>query len=406
MKKKTKIIVGLVVAVVIVAAAVVLIVRGTGGAGSDAHVYVQSVNAIMGNSLGAQNRYMGVVESQETWDISLIENQTVKEIFVKVGDEVSEGTVLFEYDQNEMNLKISQAKLELEQMGNEIQGYQTQINELNAEKANAPQDEQFNYTVQIQSLQTSIQQSEYNQKAKKIELDKLQSQLTESKVTSKINGVVKEINENGETDSMGNPKPFLSVLTTGDYRVKGTVNESNVWMLEPGSPVILRSRVDDTKTWSGTIESIDTENQMADANNNYMYMDSDNGMQSSKYPFYVSLDSVDGLMLGQHLYIEVDEGQSEKREGLFLYSSYIVMGDTNFVWIDDGKGKLKKQTVELGEYNEELDEYEIISGLDVKDLVAWPSENLKSGMKTTKDAMEATNFDESIPDEEIMDGEE
>lgn len=398
MTKKTKLIVGTITAAAISIAAIFFALSGAHGAFSDARVYVQPLNTLMGNPSWVQNRYMGVVESQETWDVNLIDNQTVKEIFVKVGDEVSEGSVLFEYDQNDINLKISQAKLELEEIGNEIQGYQTQINELNAEKANASQDEQFNYTVQIQSLQTSIKQSEYNQKAKKLELEKLQSQLTESKVVSKINGVVKEINENGATDSMGNQKPFMSVLTTGDYRVKGIVNESNVWMLEAGSSVIIRSRVNDTKTWQGTIESVDTENKVNSESNSST--DSDINTSSTKYPFYVNLDNADGLMLGQHLYIEIDNGQNEKTEGLFLYSSYVVTGDTNYVWIDDGKGRLKKQSVELGEYNEELDRYEILTGLDAKDLVAWPYENLKLGMKTTRVETEATNFEDTSQDKD------
>ncbi len=39
----------------------------------------------------------------------------------------------------------------------------------------------------------------------------------------------------------------------------------------------------------------------------------DDTTSSSTYPFYVTLDSSDGLMLGQHVYIEMDEGQEERR---------------------------------------------------------------------------------------------
>ena len=45
---------------------------------------------------------------------------------------------------------------------------------------------------------------------------------------------------------------------------------------------------------------------------------------SSTYPFYVNLDSSDGLMLGQHVYIEPDEGQDEQKAGLWLSEVYIV----------------------------------------------------------------------------------
>ena len=182
-----------------------------------------------------------------------------------------------------------------------------------------------NYTVQIQSLQTSIKQSEYEQQSKKLEIQKMEDTMSQSTVTSKINGVVKSINENGDSDQYGNTQPFMSILTTGDYRVKGTVNETNVHNLSKGQAVILRSRVDDTKTWSGTIEKIDTENKDTDNNSGVMNSDGSNSdNQSTKYPFYVKLDSADGLMLGQHLYVELDEGQTETKDGIWIYSGYIV----------------------------------------------------------------------------------
>ena len=86
------------------------------------------------------------------------------------------------------------------------------------------------------------------------------------------------------------------------------------------------------RQWTGTIEKIDTENKQAN-NNNMSYDGSNSDNQSSKYPFYVKLDSADGLMLGQHLYVELDEGQMDEKEGIWLYSGYIVQDeDTPYVW--------------------------------------------------------------------------
>ena len=45
---------------------------------------------------------------------------------------------------------------------------------------------------------------------------------------------------------------------------------------------------------------------------------------SSSYPFYVEMDSSEGLMLGQHVYIEMDYGQTDARDGLWLDEYYIV----------------------------------------------------------------------------------
>lgn len=403
MSKKKKIILAVVIVAAVAAVAVGFFLKdrlGNSKSGGDA-AYVESVQSMTGAvNAGSQNRYMGVVESQDTWNITLSSDQTVKQIFVAVGDEVQEGTPLFEYKTDDLSLQIAQAKLELESIGNQITDYNNQIKTLTAEKNAASKDEQFNYTVQIQSLQTSIKQSEYEQQSKKLEIQKMEDTMSQSTVTSKINGVVKSINENGDSDQYGNTQPFMSILTTGDYRVKGTVNETNVYKLSEGQAVILRSRVDDTKTWSGTIEKIDTENKESDNNNGVMSSTGSNSdNQSTKYPFYVKLDSADGLMLGQHLYVELDEGQTETKDGIWIYSGYIVQDeDTPYVWADNGKGKLEKRTVELGEYDEGMDMYEIKSGLALDDMIAWPVSGFREGLKTT------TNVDEGMVEEYPDDG--
>lgn len=405
MTKKKKIII-IVVIVIAAALAAVLLLKDRigigGGSGTDGEVYVESVADLTGaNDAGVQNRYSGVVESQDTWDVNLNSEQTVKEIYVSEGDAVEAGTQLFAYDTADLQLQLSQAKLEEEEIGNEISNYNSQIKTLNAEKAAASKDEQFNYTTQIQSLQTEIKQAEYNRESKKMEIQKLQTSIEQSVVTSKIAGVVKSVNESGGTDDSGNALPFISILSTGEYRVKGLINETNVYMISEGQTVILRSRVDEEQTWTGTITTIDTGN--AQTGSSTIYSDSDSSTSSSKYPFYIQLDSADGLMLGQHLYIEMDEGQAEAKEGIWLYSGYVASDDEgSYVWADNGSGKLEKRTVELGEYDEELDQYEILSGLTTDDYIAWPDESYTTGMKTTV-IMNEVLTDDSIMDEEMTD---
>lgn len=409
MTKKKKII--LIVVIAVIAAAVIVTAvlwrKSRGGAGGGNAAYVESVAELTGaQNAGVQNRYSGVVESQETWDVNVNAEQSVKEVFVQVGDTVEEGTPLFEYDTEELKLQLSQAKLEQEEIGNEISGYNSQIKTLNAEKAAASKDEQFNYTTQIQSLQTSIKQAEYNRESKKIEIQKLQDSIEQAVVTSKIAGVVKAVNESGSTDEYGNAQAFMSILSTGDYRVKGLINETNVWMISEGQQVILRSRIDEEQTWTGTIAAIDTGNEETDNTNNMYYDGSgDSEMQSSKYPFYIQLDSSEGLMLGQHVYIETDEGQTEAKEGIWLYAGYVVQDeDTPYIWADNGSGKLEKRMVELGEYDEEQDMYQIVSGISAEDYISWPQEGLSEGMKTTTDMEDSILTDDSSEDGMLDDG--
>ena len=49
-------------------------------------------------SLGVQQRFAGVVEPQETYEVQVQQDRTVKEVLVEKGQEVQVGTPLFTYD--------------------------------------------------------------------------------------------------------------------------------------------------------------------------------------------------------------------------------------------------------------------------------------------------------------------
>lgn len=352
-------------------------------------VPVQSVSILAGLGGGLQNRYAGKVVSQETLELKKEENKTIKEVFVQAGDEVKAGQKLFAYDSDEISLSIDQAKLELEKLENSITTMEKQVEELEKEKKKAASSEKLSYTIEIQSVQAEIKQAEYNINAKKIEIERLEKSLENAEVTSTIDGVVQSINENGY-DNYGNPLPYMVVMQTGNYRVKGTINEQNVGQLPVGSPVILRSRVDESQTWNGVIEKVDLDAaESGNSNNNGYVVSSSSGggemTQSSKYPFYITLENGDGLMLGQHIYIELDVGQEDKKEGIWLSSYYIIQdGDNAYVWAANEKDKLEKRKVTLGMRDDAADEFQITEGLTAQDYIAIPADNLKEGLSVTK----------------------
>lgn len=350
-------------------------------------VAVQSVAILAGLGGGLQNRYAGKVVSQETLEIKKEENKTIKEVFVEAGAEVTAGQKLFAYDSDEINLSIDQAKLELEKLENSITTMEKQVKELEKERNNASSSDKLSYTIEIQSVQAEIKQAEYNISAKKVEIERLEKSLENAEVTSTIDGVVQSVNENGY-DNYGNPLPYMVIMQVGNYRVKGTINEQNAGQLPMGSPVILRSRVDENQTWKGVIDSIDwNTTESGNENNGYYVMGggSSEMTQSSKYPFYVTLEDGEGLMLGQHVYIELDEGQEEKKEGLWLSSYFIVQdGDNAYVWAATEKDKLEKRKITLGMHDDTTDEYQITDGLTAQDYIAIPEEGLKEGQSVTR----------------------
>ncbi|MDE6905847.1 MAG: efflux RND transporter periplasmic adaptor subunit [Lachnospiraceae bacterium] len=331
-KKKVGIIIGTVA--VIAAAAAVAVWKFGGNMGHDSkdRVYVEKVSAIMGSSAGMQNRYSGLVQPQKTVDITADSERTIKEFLVKEGDTVEEGTPLFVYDTEDLEMELQQAKLEIENQDLEISGYRSQIAELEKERNAASEDGKFEYTTQIQSVQTQIRQAEYEKSSKKLDIDKIQAKIDNSEVASTAEGVIKTLNDPKTSDNNnmgGDSNATISIMVTGTYRVKGTLDEQTINAVSPGSRVIIRSRVDETQTWNGTVDNIDTgETAGNDSDEMFSYSGGDDSENSaSKYPFYISLDSAEGLILGQHVLIELDQGQAEEKEGLWLYASYIVMGE-------------------------------------------------------------------------------
>ena len=154
-----------------------------------------------------------------------------------------------------------------------------------------------------------------------------------------------------------------------------------------GNRIRIESRVDPTAVWTGTVTLVDYENPTQGSSNRYSSSGSDDMSSSSRYPFYVELDSSDGMLLGQHVYLSVMQERQEPLEGLTLGSAFVCFDeeDNAFVWADNGQGKLEKRPVELGRYDEAADVYEILSGLSEQDYVAVPDESVCiPGAPTTK----------------------
>lgn len=412
MKKKVIIAVSAVAAVCVIAGAFWMIKGRDKSKNKDDLVYVEKVSELMGlgSGMGFPGRFSGVVESQETWEIQQKQDKTIKEILVEVGDEVDVGTPLLTYDTATMETDLKQAELELERFDNDITNLKNQIEQLEKEKKDASDEEKLSYTTQIQTAQTDIKKAEYEKKSKSVEIEQMKTQIENATVASEIKGVVKSIN-NGESQDMtgGESQALMTILATGDFRVKGKVNEQNLSAIAEGEPAIVRSRVDDKKIWNGTFGKIDVDNPAA-SNNNGMYgMGMSDGSSdqsaSTSYYFYVTLESSDGLLLGQHVYIEMNAGQEEQKEGVWLDASFIADLDSKpYVWADNGKEKLEKRSVILGEFDEEMNQYEIKDGLGKKDAVAFPQENLKEGAPTTDSPTAMMNEgDADMPSEDMTD---
>lgn len=410
-------------AVIVVGASVFFIIHSLGG-DDDGKAYVESVGELtgLGSANGMSNRYTGEVEAQDSWKITLQTDMSVAKCYVSVGDEVKKGDKLFAYNTEELKLNKEKKELEVETLTNEMSQLTKDIAGYQNDLKTASASEKIELQTQILTAQTTIKKDEFTIKSSKEEIKTLEKNIKDATVKSKMAGLVKSINnslgessggdeESSSYDESSGDSTYMTILALGDYRIKGTISETNVWMLNEGDPVIVRSRVDDNATWSGTISKIKTDTNADSESQSSSDIEYDMGESSkesaSNYNFYVKLGQDEGLMLGQHVLIEVDNGQDDEKSGMWLNSAYLhIDGDNYYVWADNGHGRLTLRKIKVGDYNEELDEYEILDGLAITDYIASDSDTLHEKMRTTKVDSEADSteyYNEEQNDDELYD---
>ena len=354
--------------------------------GSDENaVYVQKVADLKGmGGIAPGDRFPGIVVSENITDIQKDHEMVIDELFVREGDDVTEGQELFSYDTQQLQLSLDKQRLELEQLEATIANYKDQIADLEKDRKKAKEKDKLEYTIQIQTLQVDLKEAEINIKVKEDGVAQAEALLENAVVVAPVDGRIQSISENG-TDNYGNPVAYITIQQTGSYRVKGTIGELQRGAIMEGTRMEICSRTDGS-CWAGTVTLVDYESPSQE-NPNAMYYgsNSDEMGNSSKYPFYVELDATEGLVLGQHVYLQL-ENQEEEAAGLSISSAFVAYDEdgTTFVWADNN-GKLEKRPVNIGEYNMMNDTYEILSGLAEEDYVAFPDPELcVEGVPTTR----------------------
>ena len=421
-KKVTGIIIAL-IAIILIAAAVIIylfIFKRHKKPTSDKKVFVVQVKDFNNSGLGMSSRFMGVVESQETTDVKKDSDKKVKETYVKVGDIVKKGDKLFSYDTEDMELALESKRLELQGMQNTISSNYTTVADLTKQRDEATSDEEkFSYTSQINSTAAQIREEEYELSVKQLEITRQEESIKQAVVYAPMSGVIKSINDGSgdnnsdssdSSDSSFDGEPsdgssgstgekYITIMAEGDFRVKGTADEQNVYSLTQGTPVLVHSRVSD-EVWNGTISKVDMEPSGGGNNNDYFGSQG----ETSNYTFHVDLDSSEGLMLGQHLYIQLDDGMSEEIEGLFVPAYYVMAEDDGYyVWKQDEDGLITKAKIEIDQFVESREVYTIASGLTEDDYIAYPEDFVEEGMACTLKAEEAYQPEEEGDMEEYDD---
>ena len=349
------------------------------GCGNDGNaVYVQSVADLSGmGGIAPGDRFPGMVVSENVTEIEKDTEKTVDEVLVKEGDDVAEGQALFSYDMEQLQLTLDKQRLELEQLNATIENYKQQIEDLKKDEKKAWGSDKLQYTVQIQSMEVDLKEAELNVKAKETEVARSEEIMENATVVSPVTGRITAINDGGY-DNYGNPLPYMTIQQAGSFRIKGTLGELQRGGIMEGSRMKIVSRTDSSVYWLGTVALVDYESPSQGSENDMYFGNAVDGMAAaSKYPFYVELDSSEGLILGQHVYLELDAGEEAVASGPSVSGGFVCYEEdgSTYVWAEKN-GKLEKRPVVVGEYNYMLDTVEILEGLSEDDFIAFPDPEL------------------------------
>ena len=366
-------------------------------------VYVQSVAKNLGvGYTGKANRYSGVVEAKEVLEINPDSTLTIEECFVKAGDAIQKGAPLFRYDVDSLTLSYEQMLIDISGLENTIKASNEEIESLEKQIAKTRVNKQYELKLKLQEVQLTLKKSEYELKNKQKQAEALKEAIDESVVSSPVTGRIRSVRSDQSDSTYGgqdSSNAYITIVAGSDYCVKGKVNEQTAHTLSEGMTVTIRSRTNENEYYRGVIYRVNTEEPIKETS--YYYYDGGSGEQSSKYAFYVSSDEIEGLMMGQHVYIELGEPSAEDGK-LRLPSYYLIQEDDGnaFVFAADTKNRIEKRAVTLGAYDEDSDSFEIVSGLSFTDRIAFPEDFIREGM-----AVSETNYagENGIPSEEFTD---
>ena len=353
------------------------------GCGAKTQVNVEQASMLT-TAVTSSDKFAGMVVSENVVEIERDTEQKLDELYVAVGDTVRVNEKLFEYDTDTLSLTIDKQQLEIDKLTQQIKDLTTQktnlekqIKEEKTKKKNKQNAELLaTLDLNLRSVTADLTDQNYKKNSLQAEINYNKDMLKNAAVRSPIKGVVRSINESGS--------PYITIQQDGAFQVKGTLNELslNAGIME-GVGVTILSRVDPTQFWTGVVTLVDY-NAGSSNEQEGMYGGMNDGMSTAtSYPFYITLDNTNGLLLGQHVYIQISAaaiGDDLLRipEG---YVMDIAMDETTWlttgtVWtVNMDNQTLTKTTVTLGEYDSTYGTYVILDGITAESYLADPADD-------------------------------
>ncbi|MGT2728518.1 efflux RND transporter periplasmic adaptor subunit [Streptococcus phocae subsp. salmonis] len=307
-------------------------------------------------------------------------------VSVKVGDKVTKGQQLVQYNTSVQQAAYDSAVRSLNKIGRQINHLKTygvpsattetvhdeETGETSTTTVQPSAQQNANYTQQLQDLNDAYADAQ-------AEVNKAQVALNDMIVVSGVSGTVVEAN-NDIDPSAKNSQTLVHVASEGQLQVRGSLTEHDLKNIKVGEVVKIKSKVYADQEWTGKISYVSNYPTDASAASNAM---SSSGAGStstaSTYDYKVDITSpLNELKQGFSVSVEV---VNDAKHILLPLSALVDQDKKHFVWVyDDTTEKVKKVKVTLG--NADGEHQEITSGIKLGDIViANPDKKMKDGSK-------------------------
>ena len=377
-------------------------ILGLTGCGGQNQVNVEQAGMLT-TAATVSDKFAGVVVSENVVEIQRDTEKQIDELYVAAGDVVRVNEKLFEYDTDTLSLTVDKQELELDKLEQQIKELTTQKTNLEKQiKSEKKADVKATLNLTLRSVQADLTQATYDKDSLKAEITYNKNMLKNAVVRSPIKGTVRSINESGS--------PYITIQQAGAFQIKGVLNELslNAGIME-GVGVTILSRTDPTAFWTGMVSMVDYNNASTGEQDN-MFGGGDGMSTSTSYPFYITLDNTDGLLLGQHVYIQISAAAVDD-DLLRIPEHYVMdvvmdeetwMTTGTVLGVDMQTQKLIKLPVTLGEFDPTYGTYVILDGITAESYLADPTDaGVKEGaqvyLRSELEYMGQTEPTESIP---------
>ena len=218
---------------------------------------------------------------------------------------------------------------------------------------------------ELRGLELQIRQSDLNKQ-------NLEKDLEQGTINSAVDGVVKYVND-PRSESVSSSDPMIQVVSQEGWYIMGECKETMLEFLKEGD------RISGFSYESGMSFEVEIREISRFPSTETNHYDNEN---VSYYPFIAYLENTEGLKKDEYAELTIPNGESGT-DGIYLNKAFIRREDgMDYVMKRGDDGTLMRQEVTLGRivYGEN---YEILSGLDSEDYIAFPyGKHVKEGVKT------------------------